>query len=59
MILKIANVSDEDIPVNMILNGREIACFLQEAEVTVPANPLILIHAELSRIKMYEKRVVP
>lgn len=51
MILKIANVSDEDIPVNMILDGREIACFLQAAAATRPANPLILIHVEFSGIK--------
>ncbi|MCM1256419.1 MAG: hypothetical protein NC307_01015 [Roseburia sp.] len=35
VILKIVNVSDEDIPVDVILEGRDIGCFLQEAEVTV------------------------
>lgn len=35
VILKIVNVSDEDIPMDVILEGRDITCFLQEAEVTV------------------------
>ncbi|MDE6845938.1 MAG: carbohydrate binding domain-containing protein [Lachnospiraceae bacterium] len=35
VILKIVNVSDEDIPMNVILEGRDITCFLQEADVTV------------------------
>lgn len=35
VILKIVNVSDGDIPMNVILEGRDITCFLQEADVTV------------------------
>ena len=35
VILKIVNVSDEEIPMDVILEGRDITCFLQEAEVTV------------------------
>ena len=35
VILKIVNVSDEDIPMDVILEGRDITCFQQEAEVTV------------------------
>ncbi|MCM1123560.1 MAG: carbohydrate binding domain-containing protein, partial [Eubacterium sp.] len=35
VILKIVNVSDKDIPINVILEGRDITCFLQEADVTV------------------------
>ncbi|MDE7232114.1 MAG: hypothetical protein K2N37_03465 [Lachnospiraceae bacterium] len=35
VILKIVNVSEEDIPMDVILEGRDISCFLQEAEVTV------------------------
>ena len=35
VVLKIVNVSDEDIPMNVILEGRDITCFLPEADVTV------------------------
>lgn len=35
VILKIVNVSDEDIPMDIILEGRDMTCFLQEADVTV------------------------
>ena len=35
VILKIVNVSEGDIPMDVILEGRDITCFLQEAEVTV------------------------
>lgn len=35
VILKLVNVTDEDIDVNVVLEGREMACFLPEAEVTV------------------------
>lgn len=35
VILKIVNVSDEDIPMDVMLEGRDITCFLQEAEMTV------------------------
>lgn len=35
VILKLVNVSDEEQEVNVVLEGREMACFLPEAEVTV------------------------
>ena len=35
VILKLVNVSDEEMDVNVVLEGREMACFLPEAEVTV------------------------
>lgn len=35
VVLKIVNVSDEDISMNVILEGRDITCFLPEADVTV------------------------
>lgn len=35
VILKLVNVSDENMDVNVVLEGREMACFLPEAEVTV------------------------
>lgn len=35
VILKLVNVSDEDMDVNVVLEGREMACFLPEADVTV------------------------
>ncbi len=37
VILKLVNVSDEEQEVNIVLEGREMACFLPEAEVTVLA----------------------
>lgn len=37
VVLKLVNVSDEDIPMNVTLEGRDISCFLGEAEVTVLA----------------------
>ena len=35
VILKLVNVSDENMDVNVVLEGREMECFLPEAEVTV------------------------
>lgn len=35
VILKLVNVSDEDMDVSVVLEGREMACFLPEADVTV------------------------
>lgn len=35
VILKLVNVSDEDMDVNVVLEGREMTCFLPEADVTV------------------------
>lgn len=35
VILKLVNVTDGDIPVNVILEGRDMTCFLPEADVTV------------------------
>lgn len=35
VILKLVNVTDEGIPVNVILEGRDMTCFLPEADVTV------------------------
>lgn len=35
VILKLVNVTDEDMEVNVVLEGREMACFLPEARVTV------------------------
>lgn len=35
VILKLVNVTDEDREINVVLEGREMACFLPEAEVTV------------------------
>lgn len=37
VILKLVNVSDEEQPVHVSLTGREMACFLPEADVTVLA----------------------
>lgn len=37
VILKLVNVSDEELPVHVSLTGREMACFLPEADVTVLA----------------------
>lgn len=35
VILKLVNVSDEELPVHVSLMGREMSCFLPEADVTV------------------------
>lgn len=35
VILKLVNVTDEDMDVNVVLEGREMACFLPEADVTL------------------------
>lgn len=35
VVLKLVNVSEEDIPMDVRLEGRDISCFLQEADVTV------------------------
>lgn len=35
VVLKIVNVSEEDISMNVLLEGRDITCFLPEADVTV------------------------